>query len=164
MVDRLWAPWRKKYVLGRKKKGCFICSIKRSKQDRSNLVLCRTKHSFAVLNLYPYNNGHVMVVPNRHAKTIARLSDEEKLDLQHLVDTVIMRLEKKMTPQGFNLGMNLGVAAGAGLSSHVHVHVVPRWRGDTNFMTVTADTRIISQSLSSTYEKLVFRTTGGGKL
>ncbi|OGX04296.1 MAG: HIT family hydrolase [Omnitrophica bacterium RIFCSPLOWO2_12_FULL_50_11] len=156
-VVKLWAPWRKAYILGKKSKGCFLCRIRRSNRDRANHVIARSTYSFAVLNRYPYNNGHVMATPNRHVKSLAQLASDEQLDLLKLTCRIIEQLEKKMKPDGINLGVNFGRAAGAGLIGHLHVHLVPRWKSDTNFMPVTANTKVISEALTSVYQKLSFQ-------
>src|SRR3989338_8213755 len=160
-MNKLWAPWRRAYILGKKTKGCFVCAIKRSKRDRANGVLARTPHSIAVLNQYPYNNGHVMVVPKRHVRLLSDLSDEESLDLLRLANQVMERIRQRMNAQGFNWGINFGQTGGAGLPGHIHLHIVPRWKGDTNFMPVTADTKVISESLASAYRTLAFSARSG---
>ena len=153
-MDKLWAPWRKAYILRKPAKKCFICRVKSSSQDAKHFVLKRTFHSFAVLNIYPYNNGHVMVAPNRHVADLEKLKDAELLDLLRLTNQIILRLKKMMKPHGLNVGINFGRAAGAGVPGHIHIHVVPRWSGDTNFMPVVAHTKILSESLKSVYERL----------
>jgi ATP adenylyltransferase len=156
-MNRLWAPWRSVYILGKKRKGCFICKSGRSKKDQKNLIIARTRHSFAILNLYPYNSGHVMVVPRRHVRKLSRLSEEAQLDLWRLVNRVVSQIERKMKPDGMNIGLNFERSAGAGLPGHLHVHVVPRWNGDTNFMPVIANTKIISDSLKIVYTNLLLK-------
>jgi ATP adenylyltransferase len=161
MKDKLWAPWRKKYILHKKAKGCFICRIFKAWRDKANYIVTRSKHSFAVLNIYPYNNGHILVVPNRHIKDLGALRDYELLDVMKLTNEMMARLRKKMRPHGFNLGINLGRVAGAGVPGHVHLHIVPRYKGDGNFMPVIANTKVISESLKSVYQKLS-KCEGGG--
>ncbi len=154
-MNRLWAPWRKAYVTGSKKeKGCLFCLKSRSKNDKSNMVLERAKHSFSMLNLFPYQNGHVMVAPVRHVSSLDRLNDAETLDLIRHMNMIIKRIEQSMNPDGLNIGINFGRAGGAGITGHVHIHVVPRWSGDHNFMPVISNTKIISESLKSVYERL----------
>ena len=156
-MKRLWAPWRKSYVLGGKRqKGCFFCEDSRAplKKDPLHLVLYRSQHSFVVLNRYPYTNGHVMLVPNRHVATMEKLNDRERLDILKLLDLSMELLRRSFHPEGFNVGMNLGRSGGAGIPGHVHLHVVPRWNGDTNFMPVLTGTKVISDSLESTYHRL----------
>src|SRR3990167_7459989 len=127
-MERLWAPWRKAYIRpkARKEKGCLFCRLLAEKQDARNFILKRSASSFAILNLYPYNNAHVMVVPKRHVDSLAALSDREKLDWLALYDEVLAALKKALKPHGFNVGMNLGRVAGAGVPHHIHLHIVPR--------------------------------------
>lgn len=155
-MDKLWAPWRVKYVtkILSKSRKCVFCKMLSEKSDRKNYIFLRTKYSFAVLNIYPYNNGHILVMPYRHVNDIAKLTQNELMDLMHLVNRVKKLLDKAMKPKGYNIGINLGRAAGAGFPGHVHVHIVPRWFGDVNFMPVLADTKVISQSLRALWERL----------
>lgn len=144
-MDRLWAPWRSKFVKAKKKKGCIFCL--KAKPDKDDYVVKKSKFSFAILNIYPYNNGHVMVSPYRHVKDIKGLNDAELLDMMKLVKDTQRLLEKKLKPHGFNIGINTGKVGGAGYRGHIHIHIVPRWDGDTNFMPVTANTKVMPQSL-----------------
>jgi len=155
-MDRLWAPWREPYItkLGNKQKGCVFCGILAARQDKRHLIFVRRLHAYAVLNLYPYSNGHCLVLPNRHVSDISKLSREEYAGLTELLLEVKDILQKALKPQGFNIGMNLGTVSGAGIPKHVHVHIVPRWKGDHNFMPVTAGTKVISQSLTVIYKKV----------
>ena len=154
-MKRLWAPWRKAYITGQKReKGCFLCRDLRSKKDSKNRLLRRSRHAFILMNRYPYTNGHLMLVPNRHMASIETLNDEERLDLFQLLDVSVRLLKKALHPHGFNIGMNLGRISGAGLPGHLHLHVVPRWEGDTNFMPVLTGTKVISDSLGATYREL----------
>ncbi len=155
-MDRLWAPWRKAYIRPkiRKDKGCLFCRLLTEEKDAKNFILKRTPHSFAILNVYPYNNAHVMVVPQRHVDSLHALSDHEKLDWLSLYDEVLLALKKTLRPHGFNAGMNLGKVAGAGVPHHLHLHIVPRWKGDTNFIPVIGQTKVISESLESVYRTL----------
>ena len=153
-MDKLWAPWRKQYITKKQPHGCFICRIHASSKDAKHYVLKRSRSSFAVLNLFPYNNGHVMIVPNRHVKSLKQLKDREMLDLMYLMNQVIDRIQTEMKPHGMNVGINLGRVAGAGIPGHIHIHVVPRWSADTNFMPVIAETKVISESLTSVYKRL----------
>lgn len=146
-MNKLWAPWRINYVQGKKTKGCVFCKILKAKKDTQNFVLLRSKHCFAVLNKFPYNNGHTLIVTNRHVKSLEQLTDPELLDINKTLILAKSRLKKILKPDGFNVGINIAKAAGAGIVNHIHVHLVPRWIGDTNFMPVTAKTKIISQSL-----------------
>ncbi len=153
-MQHLWSPWRLEYILGAKKQGCFLCDAVHADDDRGNLVLHRSERAFLILNRYPYNNGHLMAVPYHHVETLELLTSEEQADLMALTILGVRALRTAMTPEGFNIGYNLGKVAGAGLQEHVHCHIVPRWNGDTNFMPVLADTRVIPQSLDSAYEQL----------
>lgn len=144
-MDKLWAPWRSRFVKARKKKGCIFCLRKR--KDKNAFVVKKTRFSFALLNIYPYNNGHVMVSPYRHVKDLKGLTDKELLDIMKLVRDMQTLLEERLKPHGFNIGINTGKVAGAGYKDHVHIHIVPRWLGDTNFMPATGNTKVIPQSL-----------------
>jgi ATP adenylyltransferase len=150
------APWRETYItkLTAKQKSCVFCRILASPQDKKHLIFIRKPYAYAVLNLYPYSNGHCLVVPNRHVGDISQLPQEEYAGLMELLKEGKDLLQKVLKPQGFNVGLNLGRIAGAGIPEHVHLHIVPRWEGDHNFMPVTAATKVISQSLSVTYKKL----------
>src|SRR5262252_9306787 len=139
-MERLWSPWRLAYVTSAsgEASGCIFCNI--TEPGREELILVRGRTSFVILNLYPYNSGHLMVVPNRHVPTLQASTPEE--------------LAEAYKPQGINIGINLGRPAGAGVLDHLHVHVVPRWNGDTNFMTVTGETRVLPEALSATRDRL----------
>ena len=138
----------------KKEKGCLFCRVLRSKKDKENLVLLRSKHSFAVLNLYPYNNGHIMASSKRHVRSIELLNDAEICDLINTVKKTRLLLGRVLKPEGYNIGVNVGRAAGAGIIGHLHIHIVPRWNGDTNFMPILSGAKIISQSLNELYRKL----------
>jgi len=147
-MDKLWAPWRSKFIYLRKKKGCIFCGNKAgSKNDRH--VIDRSRYSFSILNLYPYNNGHAMIAPYRHVKSLELLSGAEISDLMKLVNKTKVKLDKALKPDGYNIGINLGKIGGAGYAGHVHIHIVPRWVGDTNFMPVLSGTKIVSESLEA---------------
>ncbi|MCF7907681.1 MAG: HIT domain-containing protein [Candidatus Omnitrophica bacterium] len=146
-MSELWAPWRINYVQDKKAKGCVFCKILKAKNDTQDNVLLRSKHCFAVLNKFPYNNGHTLIVTNRHIKSLEQLKDQELLNINKTLISVKSRLKKILKPDGFNIGINIEKSAGAGIVGHIHIHLVPRWTGDTNFMPVTASTKIISQSL-----------------
>ena len=153
-MDRLWAPWRLEYVAAdpaTKKQAPenFIVYADGACADRENLVVLRTDFSIVILNRFPYNNGHVLVAPRRAAPNLEDLDDAELLDVQKTLTAVVSALRTLMRPDGFNIGLNLGRAAGAGLPQHLHWHVVPRWSGDVNYMTVTGDARVIVQSLDA---------------
>lgn len=154
-MERLWAPWRSKFIYNRRQKGCIFCKNPKAKKDKVHYIIKRTKFSFAMLNIYPYNNGHIMVAPFRHKKLLYELSDEEILDLMELLNEMTVRLDKALKPAGYNIGINIGRISGAGFSGHVHIHLVPRWAGDTNFMPILTDTKIIAESLDSMYRRLI---------
>ncbi len=152
----LWAPWRINYVQGlSKSSGCFIChNLKNPKDDDDNLVLWRTEKSIVILNRFPYNNGHLLIAPARHIGELARATEEELLEMFKLIRESQKALSLAIKPHGFNVGMNFGRCSGAGLPEHLHIHVVPRWDGDTNCMNVCSDTNVISQSLIELFELL----------
>jgi len=153
-MKNLFAPWRIKFITGKKEKGCIFCKKLNSKNDKKNLVLFRGRTSFIILNLYPYSNGHLMVAPKKHKGNLSELTDEEMLELFKLTELSTKILKKVSKPQGFNIGINLGKVAGAGFPGHLHIHVVPRWLGDVNFMPVCSETKVICESLEETYKKL----------
>lgn len=157
-MDRLWAPWRKAYITRKHGKKCIFCGVRRSKNNRFHFVLRRTSDSISLLNIFPYNPGHVLVAPKRHVSSLTQLKDDELLDLFRLVNEATKRIQKILKPSGMNIGLNLGRAAGAGIPGHVHVHIVPRWNGDSNFMPVIAGTKVLSESLESIHRRLA-----GGK-
>ncbi len=166
MLGSLWAPWRMKYIKsalecsGKGKRGCFLCQLLRSKDDTRNLILYRSDAGFVVMNRFPYNNGHLMVVPNRHVADYEKLKQEESACLQQLVQLSLRALRLEIKPQGFNVGMNLGRVAGAGAAGHLHIHIVPRWNGDVNYMPVLAETKVINEHLEETYRRLRRRFIG----
>jgi ATP adenylyltransferase len=153
-MENLWAPWRIDYILSKKPPGCIFCDKSALNKDEENLILYRGKYNFIIMNAFPYNNGHLMVVPYRHTASLAGWLPEEQIELMELADLAVDLLKKLMKPDGFNLGINMGLVAGAGVADHIHLHVVPRWNGDTNFMPVLSDTRVISEHLRATYGKL----------
>ena len=152
----LWAPWRMKYIQGiDKSEECFLCrDVKNPQDDDKNFVLWRTKNAIVVLNLYPYNNGHILIAPARHIAELSEATDEEMLEMTKLIRESQKVLSLTIEPNGFNVGVNLGRCAGAGLPGHFHIHVVPRWNGDTNFINTCCDTDVISQSLSELFGAL----------
>lgn len=169
MHERLWAPWRLSYItnsgaaqpepktsalLPGGDPGCFLCRAVVDANDRENLVLGRGPHSVIVINRYPYNNGHLLIAPRLHKATLADLDDTEHLELQHQLARCVHILQQQMNAEGFNIGLNLGRVAGAGLPGHLHWHVVPRWSGDTNFMPVLAGIRVIPQALDELWSQL----------
>lgn len=153
----LWAPWRVEYIHSEKDGGCFLCRMFAEKNDPENLLLHRGKTCAVLLNRYPYNSGHLMVAPYRHIAGLSGLTPEENLEMSALTARSVEVLKKVMSPQGFNIGMNLGEAAGAGLKDHLHQHIVPRWTGDTNFMPVLGGPRVIPEALAATYDLLAGR-------
>ena len=165
-MDRLWAPWRHAYVTGASggaTPDCIFCDAASHKDrpdnsdpasERHRLVLARGRVSFVILNLYPYNNGHLMVVPNRHAPNLAGLTADEQSELMRLARHAEIALTEAYAPHGINIGINLGRSAGAGVPDHLHVHLVPRWNGDTNFMTAIGETRVLPEDLQSSAAKL----------
>ena len=162
-MERLWAPWRRTYVekAGRSEEGCFLCRKAGEDRDEENLILCRGRLCFAILNLYPYNTGHTMVAPYRHTGDITSLDPDTVAEMWDMATRVVRALEREYRPDGFNLGLNLGRSAGAGLEDHLHLHIVPRWSGDTNFMPVLAETKVIPEALESTYRRLRPLLAGG---
>jgi ATP adenylyltransferase len=143
------------YVVGDREEGCLFCSKLQGGNDRRNLILYRGDQSFMILNRFPYTSGHLMVVPNRHVASLEELNEGEMLELMTLLKKSLHVLKGALKPDGFNVGMNLGREAGAGIEAHVHFHVVPRWNGDTNFMPVLFDTKVIPEFLEKMYEKLL---------
>ncbi len=157
--EQLWAPWRLAYIettpaAPAPEGDCFLCRYRDQDCDAENLVLLRTDSSIVVLNRFPYNNGHLLVAPLSHAGGFEELSPEQLLDLQLVISRLLKRLRGVLRPEGFNVGLNLGRVAGAGLPGHLHWHIVPRWNGDTNFMPVISDTKVVPQSLTALYEIL----------
>ncbi|MCE9583264.1 MAG: HIT domain-containing protein [Planctomycetes bacterium] len=154
-MARLWAPWRMAYIKDAgKDSACFLCSLPKSKKDRENLILYRGKTCFVILNKFPYNNGHLLVSPYRHVGEIEEMTDAESLELMKLTGRAKKAIQRAMNPNGFNLGVNLGRAAGAGLPGHVHMHLVPRWNGDCNFMPVLGETKVLPLTLLETWDML----------
>ena len=153
-MERLWAPWRIEYVRMEKREGCIFCELPKEGDDERNLILHRGKYGFIIMNNYPYNPGHVMVAPYRHVGEIEELSMEEWMEIHELISLAIKAIKREMRPQGFNIGVNLGRVAGAGIEGHIHFHIVPRWNGDTNFMPVLADTKVIVQEIRKNYREL----------
>lgn len=153
-MDSLWAPWRIRYILGERESGCFFCRKPQENADAKNHILIRDRTGFVLLNTYPYNVGHLMIAPYKHTGELTDLANDELADLMLLTRRCQQILQRAMKPQGFNIGINLGQVAGAGVLDHVHLHIVPRWSGDTNFMPVLADTRVLPQALDEVYELL----------
>jgi ATP adenylyltransferase len=163
-MDFKFAPWRSDYIKGEKITGCVFC---KDSTRNDSLILHEGKHAFATMNLYPYNSGHLMIIPLRHVSQFEDLTGEEKTEMFGLVDTSLRALKQIMKPEGFNIGMNLGQAAGAGVEDHLHIHVVPRWSGDTNYMSTIGEVRVIPEDLLRTMKQLLpyfnKETSGGSK-
>lgn len=156
MLNHLWSPWRMAYIQDDKKEeGCVFCKALTSQNDAANLVVYRGQGVFVILNRYPYTSGHLMVVPNTHAASLQELTPEIRSELMELAVKSLRVLNDGYHPQGYNFGMNLGEIAGAGIADHVHMHIVPRWSGDTNFMSTTAATRVLPEALEDTYLKVI---------
>ena len=156
-MDKLWAPWREKYItkiIANKYKGCIFCRAVASKADVKNYVFLRGQLVYAILNIFPYTNGHCLIVPNRHVDDISKMNKEELVEMMDILLKTKALLKGAVSPHGFNIGFNIGKIAGAGIPGHVHMHVVPRWKGDHNFMPVIGGTKVISQSLGVIYKLL----------
>lgn len=158
-MKRLFSPWRSQYIASfsdakQKNKGCIFCKAYKANKDDKNLIVTRGKRCFVIMNLFPYNSGHLMVVPYRHVPTLIELTEEESSEVMSLLKEMTSALQKIMRPDGFNIGSNIGRPAGAGIDEHVHFHIVPRWNGDTNFMPILSDTKMISEDLRATLKKL----------
>jgi len=154
-LKRMWATWRSKYINAiNTPSECIFCEKINAQTDIDNLVLYRGRHLFVILNLYPYNSGHLMIIPYRHIGDIEQLNDDESIEMMRLLKYFVSILKKTMHPNGFNSGFNLGRSAGAGIEDHIHLHLVPRWAGDTNFMPVLDNTKVISEDIHLTYKKI----------
>jgi ATP adenylyltransferase len=157
-VKVLWAPWRMAYIKNaRRPARCIFCVKAGERRDAANLLLHRGRHGLVMMNLFPYNSGHLLVAPYAHVKSLERLPDEAALDLLALTSLSLKVLRAEIRPEGFNIGVNLGRVAGAGIEGHVHLHIVPRWNGDTNFMPLFGETRVMPEHLRATYRKLLAR-------
>jgi ATP adenylyltransferase len=155
-MNNLWAPWRATYItrIDKKDGECVFCKKVSDTDDRQNLILYRGQYSFVVMNLYPYNNGHLMVIPYNHTSDFTTIDTETSAEMWHLLCIAKKVLSKAFNPEGFNVGMNIGRSGGAGIDQHIHIHIVPRWNGDTNFIPVLCETKVISQTLWETYDTL----------
>ena len=153
-MKRMWSPWRIEYIRGEHPKGCVFCDKPQETEDPDNLILFRGEHCFVMMNRYPYTNGHLLVVPYQHVSMPYELSQDATLEMNIEINMCLEVLGEAMHPDGFNVGMNLGAAAGAGIKDHLHAHVVPRWVGDTNFMPVLNETRVIVEGLKESYATL----------
>ncbi len=155
-MKHLWSPWRMEYIEGHtSESGCLFCTCLTAPDGPGNLILHRTPLAFVMLNRYPYTNGHSMVIPVAHQPTLETLDDATQLDLMRLTSRALLVLRRTYGAEAFNVGANIGRAAGAGIEDHVHLHVLPRWAGDTNFMATTAETRVIPESLEITYQRML---------
>ena len=157
-MKTLWAPWRIEYITGEKDNGCIFCDKPKEGNDKENLILFKGETSFIIMNRYPYSNGHLMAVPYRHTNNMSELNDDERLELMNLTTKCIEILDI-MNPDGFNVGMNLGTAGGAGIDDHLHFHIVPRWNGDTNFMPLIGDVKVMPEYLEDTENSLMLLYT-----
>ena len=154
-MEHLWTPWRSTYVTRNPSAAeCVFCAALAQSNDEENLLLYRGKYNFVILNRYPYSSGHLMIAPNVHVSRLTDIADNDAGEMMQLARTAEAILEDVYQPHGINLGMNLGEAAGAGIASHIHLHVLPRWTGDANFMTVVGHTRVIPEALTETFQKL----------
>ena len=153
-MERIFAPWRIRYIESPKYEGCIFCDFPKENKDEERLILYRGKSSFVIMNNYPYNPGHLMIAPYRHVASVEELNEEEALEMMKLSQKMVEVIKKAMNPDGFNLGINLGKVAGAGIEDHIHLHIVPRWNGDTNFMPVLADVKVIPEAIEESYKKL----------
>jgi ATP adenylyltransferase len=154
MMKHIWAPWRIEYILQEKPGGCILCDMPKENKDAKNYILYRADKNFIIMNSYPYNPGHLMVAPYRHIANLEELTEEERNEHFQLVSRSIRVLREVFQPGGFNIGANIGKVAGAGIDDHFHSHIVPRWQGDTNYVPVLADVRVIPQALAETYQSL----------
>ena len=153
-MKRLWAPWRIQYIKGPPPRDCIFCTLPQDGRDREHRILHQGTRAFVILNTFPYNSGHLMVVPHRHVADLGALADDEILEVIHLTTAAMEAIQGAYGSAGFNVGANLGRAAGAGIVDHVHLHVVPRWVGDTNFMPVLGEVKVLPEDLSVTYDRL----------
>ena len=153
-MKQIWAPWRIEYIQMQKPEGCILCDKPKQKDDVANYILYRGDHNFVIMNSYPYNPGHLMVAPYRHVAHLEELTDRERHEHFDIVSRSVKLLKEVFSPAGFNIGINMGKVAGAGIDDHIHTHIVPRWQGDTNFMPLIADVRVVPEALAETYKKL----------
>ncbi len=159
-MERLFSPWRSQYIAGfsdkkaKDENACVFCDAVNDHRDAHHFIVSRSTHCFVMMNLYPYNSGHLLVIPYRHSAEFGELSAKEHADIMKTISTMLSLLKKTINPHGFNIGANLGRIAGAGVDQHIHFHIVPRWSGDTNFMPVLADVKLVSEEMRSLYKKL----------
>jgi len=162
-MDPLFSPWRMQFILENKEsdpRRCILCEVHETENDRDRLILHRGRHCYVILNLYPYNSGHLMVVPFRHVQRIAELGPEERRESMDLLARAETVLGAEYSPEGFNMGANIGEVAGAGIPGHVHFHILPRWRGDTNFLPILGRTKSVPEVLEDTYDRLISAWSG----
>ncbi|MCL4536643.1 MAG: HIT domain-containing protein [Nitrospirae bacterium] len=153
-MKTIWAPWRMEYILSEKGGECLFCVKPKESNDRDNLILYRSENVYVIMNKYPYNNGHLMVVPYFHTSSLDCLSDNVMSELALITRYSVDCLRKAFNPEGFNVGINIGEVAGAGIKEHIHIHIVPRWAGDASFMTVLGEVRVVPEHILETYDKL----------
>jgi len=154
-MKQIWAPWRMDYILGNKSRECIFCRSIRTRHSKKKLILYQGGGSLVMLNKFPYTNCHLLIAPRKHTDTLDNLTEEESLDLFFTLRKSISVLKESIKPDGFNIGMNLGALAGAGVEDHLHFHIVPRWRGDTNFMPILAESVVIPEHIEKTYDRLI---------
>lgn len=153
-MERIFAPWRIEYIRSPKHEGCIFCDFPKENRDDERLILHRGKMSFIIMNNYPYNPGHLMIAPYRHVGQLEELTQEEMEEIMSLASMAVRAIKESMSPDGFNIGINIGRVAGAGIEDHIHLHIVPRWNGDTNFMPVLADVKVIPEAVEDTFRIL----------
>ena len=154
-MNHLWSPWRMKYIENsEQEEGCVFCNAQTKEDSEANLIAFRGQRAFVILNLYPYTSGHLMVIPIEHIATFEELTSATRAEMIELTSQCMSVLRKTYNPQGFNMGANIGEAAGAGVPGHVHIHIVPRWGGDTNFMSSLGETRVLPESIEDTYKRV----------
>ena len=154
-MDRIYAPWRSEYIRNPGGEECIFCKAAKSKNDRECFVLKRGEDSIVIMNIYPYNNGHIMIAPYKHTGNLLELNGDEMGELMSYTQSWVAVIQKAMNPQGFNIGINIGKIAGAGVEDHLHIHIVPRWSGDTNFMPIIGETKVVPMDLEEAYNLLI---------
>jgi ATP adenylyltransferase len=163
-MDHIWSPWRYKYIAAvDQKPGCVFCNVIAQNRDAENFIIHRATLNFIILNLFPYTSGHLMIVPYQHLASLSSVDEPTTTEMIEMAKRAQSALESEYHPDGFNIGMNLGRAAGAGVADHLHLHVVPRWSGDANFVSIVGETRVLPEALATTYEKLVRYFPGSGQ-
>ena len=160
-MNHIWSPWRMEYIESHKEEGCVFCSAQEREDSAENLIAFRSDRAYVILNRYPYTSGHLMVVPFAHKPNLEELDPQTRAEMMELTTHCMTALRKIYHPEAFNMGANIGESAGAGVKSHVHIHIVPRWGGDTNFMTVVGEVRVLPESLERTYERVRSAFFGG---